>query len=456
MPSAGRPLRLRLGLTYVGVALLAVLILAGVTAVATERDVNTLVNERRDALTQALLVDAASTYNTGRPGWSDADLKPALDLAARSGTDVAVIDDTGNVVATTFAKPRHSGSTQQHPIMVNGEKIGALAIRFNGRGLVPSADKLRRSLLEADAWSAGCAALLALGAAVIVARRLSAPVRTLTATASAMSRGDRGVRVGKLHHAPAELEELAATFDTMADTIAGEEQLRRDLVADVAHELRTPVAVLQANTEALLDGVVPHTPEQTASLHEEVVRLGRMVADLQALASAEAAALHLVREPCDLAAVAGAATSAISATASAAGVRLERSLAPAIIDADAVRLHQVVTNLLSNAVKFTPRGGTVSIDVGWADDVAALTVSDTGPGIPPDDLPHVFDRFWRGSGAGRSQGTGIGLSIVRNLVEAHDGTIRADSAGGGTRMTARFPLLPADLVAPSDLHTSSI
>lgn len=444
MARAGRPLWVRLSLTYVAVALLAVFLLAGITAIATERYVDILVSERRDDLTRALVVNAASTYNTGRPGWSDADLKPALDLAARSGTDVAVIDNGGTVVATTFSHPRHSGDIQLHPITVAEQKIGTLAIRFNGRGLVASADRLRASLLRADAWSAGVAALLALGAAVVVARRLSAPVRSLTAAANEMSRGNRNARVGGLVGAPAELTELATTFDTMAETITGEERLRRDLVADVAHELRTPVAVLQANSEALLDGVVPHTPEQTASLHEEVVRLARMVDDLQTLASADAAALHLVRERCDLAAIAESAAAAIEPTATAAQIQLVRRLEPAGINGDPGRVYQIITNLLSNAVKFTPAGGTVTIEVGRHDGRGVLAVSDTGPGVPAEELPHIFDRFWRGAGTPAASGTGIGLSIVQNLATAHEATVHAESnVGRGTRMTVTFPPVAA-------------
>ena len=129
--------------------------------------------------------------------------------------------------------------------------------------------------------------------------------------------------------APAELRELAVAFDQMADTLTAHEQVRRNLVADVAHELRTPVAVLQANTEALIDGLVAHTPEQTVSLHEEVLRLGRMVEDLQTLASAEAAALQLNRQPSDLAEVAAVAAEDWEASFAAAGVCFAHRLGPA-------------------------------------------------------------------------------------------------------------------------------
>lgn len=437
------PIWFRLTVTCVSVAVIAVLILAGITAVFIERYVNKLVDERRADLTHALLVDAASTYNTGRPGWSDADLRPALDLAARSGTDVAVVDDRGTVVATTFAGPRHAIGTEHHPIVVRGGQVGTLYVKFNGRGLVQSTDELRRSLLHADVWSAGVAAVLALLAAVVVARRLSRPVRRLTTAAGEMGRGNRAARVGELPDAPAELHDLAATFDQMADTMTRQEQLRRDLVADVAHELRTPVAVLQANTEALLDGVVPHNREQTVSLHEEVVRLAGMVEDLQALASAEAAALHLELTTCDLATLADVAVDAMRTTATAAGVTVERDLQPAFVVGDPARLHQVVTNLLSNAVKFSPRGERVMVQVASDPDQASLVVADNGSGIAEDELPRVFDRFWRGRGAAETPGSGIGLAIVAELVAAHKGTIAVDSSSDhGTTVTVRLPTAP--------------
>jgi two-component system sensor histidine kinase BaeS len=434
------PIWLRLTLTCVGVALLAVLIVAGITAVFSERYVNQLVDERRADLTNALIVDAASTYNTGRPGWSDVDLRPALDLAARSGTDVAVVDERGGIVAATFADPRHARGTEQHAITVRGARVGTLYVKFNRRGLVQSADTLRRSLLHADVSSAGAAAVLALAAAVVVARRLSTPVRRLTDTAAEMGRGGREVRVGELPGAPAELHDLGLTFDAMADTLVRQEQLRRDLVADVAHELRTPVAVLQANTEALLDGVVPHTREQTLSLHEEVMRLAAMVNDLQTLASAEAAALHLELTRCDLALLADVAADAMVSSASVAGVTLQRGLIPTFVDGDPARLHQVITNLLSNAIKFTPRGGEVAIRVRPEGGRALLEVADTGSGIDDHERPRVFDRFWRGRNATRVAGTGIGLAIVADLVHGHNGTVSIDSTPGrGTRVTVELP-----------------
>jgi anti-sigma regulatory factor (Ser/Thr protein kinase) len=204
------------------------------------------------------------------------------------------------------------------------------------------------------------------------------------------------------------------------------------------------VAVLQVNTEALLDGLVAHTPEQTASLHEEVLRLGRMVEDLQTLAAAEAAALQLSRQPCDLARIAAAEAEEWDASFASAGVRFTRRLEPAPVLADPGRVHQVITNLLSNALKFTPPGGQVGMSLSASGGQARLEVSDTGPGISPEDQLHVFDRLWRGPGTTQTAGSGIGLAVAAELAQAHEGRIEvASEPGCGSRFTLVLPLAPA-------------
>jgi two-component system sensor histidine kinase BaeS len=435
------PVGLRLALAFVTVAVLAVVLVAGLVVAFADKDIAVLVQQRRDDLTRALITDAVSTYNTGQPGWSDADLKPALEVAASSGTQVAVLNADGDEVASTIAGSVRAPEVSRHPIRLSGQRIGTLLVRFTGRGLVASADNLRASLVRAVVGAAGLAALLALLVALLVSRRITRPVSRLIEVARAMGSGDRRARVGTVDGAPAELQELAVSFDQMADALGTQEQLRRDVVADVAHELRTPVAVLQANTEALLDGIVPHTPEQTASLHEEVLRLARMVDDLQTLAAAEAAAVRLSLQPCDLAVIAGAAAEDWEAGFVAAGVRFERRLQAQPVEADPGRMHQVIANLLSNALKFTPPGGLVQMTVTRAGGNARLEVADSGPGIPPEDQPRVFERLWRSTQAGHTPGSGIGLAVAAELARAQRGTIEVSSEPGhGSRFTLILPL----------------
>jgi len=433
---------LRLALTFIAVAVLAVALVAVLAVLFTDRDIAVLVQQRRDDLTNSLAADAVSTYNTGKPGWYDVDLAPALKLADSDGAQAAVVDDKGHVVASTL-RGDSSGNISRE-LTSGGHRIGTLLVRFTGQGLTASVYNLRASLVRAVIGAAGLAAVLALLAAVLVSRRITRPVTRLIESVRAMGRGDERARVGQVAGAPAELRELAVAFDQMADTLTAHEQVRRNLVADVAHELRTPVAVLQANTEALVDGLVAHTPDQTVSLHEEVLRLGRMVEDLQTLASAEAAALQLTRQPVDLAQIAAEEAEEWDASFATAGVGFTRCLEPAPVLADPGRLHQVITNLLSNALKFTPRGGQVGMSLSRDGGQARLEVSDTGPGISPDDQGHVFDRLWRGPGAAQTASSGIGLAVAAELARAHEGRIEvASELGRGSRFTLILPLGPA-------------
>jgi len=438
---------LRLALTFIAVAVLAVALVAVLAVLFTDRDIAVLVQQRRDDLTSSLAADAVSTYDTGKPGWYDVDLAPALKLADSDGAQAAVLDDQGRVVVSTLTGLGRSSGIIRRSLTSGGQPIGTLLVRFTGQGLTASVYDLRASLVRAVIGAAGLAAVLALLAAVLVSRRITRPVTRLIESVRAMGRGDSRARVGPVAGAPAELRELAVAFDQMADNLTAQEQLRRNLVADVAHELRTPVAVLQANTEALLDGLVAHTPEQTVSLHEEVVRLGRMVEDLQTLAAAEAAALQLSREPCDLARIAAEEAEEWDASFLAAGVAFTCRLEPAPVLADADRLHQVIANLLSNALKFTPAGGQVGMSLCLSPfregGQARLEVSDTGPGISQDDQAHVFDRLWRGPGAARTAGSGIGLAVAAELARAHEGRIEvASEPGRGSRFTLILPLAP--------------
>jgi signal transduction histidine kinase len=439
----GDTLGLRLALAFLGVALAAVAVLAGLTAAFAAADVSALAHRQRTELTNAIAVAAAAAWER-QDSWASADLAPVLDLAAQTGADVQIRDTAGRVVASShgFAAQR-SAPQFSAVVMVRGRTAGRAVVRFTSSGLAGADHSLEIALLRAISSAAGVAALLALLTGLAVARRITRPVERIIAVTRAMGSGERTARVGHVT-APAELRELATAFDQMADTLARQEQLRRDLVADVAHELRTPVAVLQAEHEAMLDGITEPTPEQLVSLRDEVLRLARMVSDLQTLAAADAAALHLSRRRCDLADVAGYAAASMVGRFDAAGITLERRLTEADVMADPHWLHQIVTNLLTNALKFTPEGGRVTVQAGPSgpsEPDAVLTVTDTGIGIPAEELPHVFDRFWRGRQASQTSGSGIGLAVAAELAQAHGGRLTATSEPGlGTRMTLTLPL----------------
>jgi two-component system, OmpR family, sensor histidine kinase BaeS len=422
-------LGLRLALAFVAVALAAVALLAGLAAAFAAADVASLASRQRSDLASAIAVAAGAVWDRN-DSWTGADLTPVLDLAARAGADVTVKDQAGRAAAMSAGFPGHASSPQvSEPIAVHGKRVGEAVVRFTRTGLGAADEALQTALWRAIAGAAGLAALLALLTGLAVARRITRPVERLIDVTRAMGQGDRTARVGPIP-APGEIGELATAFDLMANTLDRQEQLRRDLVADVAHELRTPIAVLQAGHEALLDGVAEPTPDQLASLRDEVLRLARMVGDLQTLAAADAAALHLALGRQDLAEIAASATDSLAGRFEAAGIALERRLTPVPVLADPGRLHQVITNLLTNALKFTPAGGQVTVEAGPAGSVAVLQVTDTGAGISPDELPRIFDRFWRGRDAAHVSGSGIGLAVAAELTRAHSGRLEARSEPG--------------------------
>ena len=432
-------LGLRLALAFISVALAAVALVAGLTAGFAAADVSALATRQHAELTNAIAVAAGAAWDKN-DSWAAADLTPVLDLVGQAGADVQIRDRQGSVVTSSPGFTTQStGPATGTAIVVRGERAGQADVRFTGSGLASADHALRTALLRAIAGAAGLAAVLAMLTGLAMARRITRPVERIIAVTRAMGRGERAARVGPVA-GPAELRELAAAFDQMADTRDRQDQLRRDLVADVAHELRTPVAVLQAGHEALLDGITEPTPDQLASLRDEVLRLARMLADLQDLAAADAAALHLTRRRCDLAGLAAAAAGSLAGQFEAAGITLQRRLTPAGIDADPRWLHQVITNLLTNALKFTPPGGRVIIEAGPAGAHAVLTVTDTGTGIPADELPRIFDRFWRGRQAAQTSGSGIGLAVAAELTRSHGGQLAATSRPGqGTQLSITLP-----------------
>lgn len=400
-----------------------------------------LAARQRAELTTAIAVASGGAWDRNNT-WTGADLSAVLNLASRIGADVRIADAAGRPVATTPGFAAHDDEAQNsRPLDVGGQRVGGVDVRFTGSGLGSADQALQTALLRAIAGAAGLAALLALLAGLRVARRFTRPISRLIAATRAMGQGDRSSRVGPVR-APGEIAELASAFDQMADAMDRHEKLRRVLVADVAHELRTPIAVLQAEHEALLDGIAEPTPPQFGSLRDQVLRLARIVDDLQTLSEADAAALHMTTGRADLAHIAASAADNLAGRFDAAGISVTRRLAEAPVSGDSGRLHQIAMNLLTNALKFTPAGGRITIEAGPGDGCVILRVSDSGIGIPPDELPLIFDRFWRGRHAARTAGSGVGLAVAVELAGAHGGDITAASTEGiGTQMTLTLPCL---------------
>lgn len=449
-----RPDRLvvRLGIAFAAVALGAIALLAVLTLVATRSEVSTLAaSERRQAATA--VADTLAVEYESAGSWAGANFDPAFAVAAANGAVVTVLDEGGTVVGASEDAPglvgrlhgegrfggAGRGSPLAIPVEVDGREVGTAVVRFPSSGLTQAESDTRAAITTAVLAGAVLSLLLAVGAAVLLSRRITRPLSALREAVLRLERGELDARAG-LSDAPGEIGDLAHAFDGMAEALQRESAVRRGVVADVAHELRTPVTILQASCEELVDGVSPPTPEKLASLHEEVLRLGRLVGDLETLSAAEAARLDLERRPVDLAAVARRSADRLAAYFEVADLQLERDLEPVEVVGDAARLAQVADNLLGNALKYTPAGGRVTVHVGAQGPDAVLAVSDTGPGIPEDELPRLFERFWRGEAARGVGGSGIGLAVVAELVAAHGGSVRVESPPGeGARFTVTLP-----------------
>ncbi len=286
-------------------------------------------------------------------------------------------------------------------------------------------------------------ATLAALAGFLVAGRITAPLREIESAARAVARGDTSRRA-RVESAD-ELGDLASSFNRMAADLERQERTRQQFVADVAHELRTPLAVLQAEIEALQDGVTAPTAERLSSLHEETEVLGRLVEDLRTLSLSDAGALDLVRAREPAAGVIGRGVQSMGDTATRAGVKLTLDLPDSLpdVDVDGARVQQVLMNLLSNALRHTPPDGEVRVSAMVENDALAVSVRDSGSGVPEEALPHLFDRFYRvdPSRSRESGGSGLGLAIARQLVRAHGGEISAaNNPDVGATFTFMLPL----------------
>ena len=442
------PLGRRLLFAFVLVAVSSVLVLtvAALIGVGQGFQVATQVNQEKAAASAAA---AAGDAYRKASGWDGADLSRTSAVAEAAGAKLFVLDATGAPVGTPSGAG-HVGQGQGQgkgvgpvggegvanaPVVDVGARVGTVRLVFEtGTG--------NRARDVAWWWitvAAVVALLIALLASWVVTRLITRPIKAMTSATRSFAAGDRLARAGV--HGPGELGELARAFDSMADTVARSERDRRNLTADVAHELRTPLAALQAGLEELRDGLVEPTPQGLAGLHDQSLRLGRVVSDLAELSAVEASDVPVRRAEVDLTQVArdelAVRESHLRAAGLAVGSRLD---GPVLVRGDSDRLHQAMGNLLANAARYCRAGDEVTVVVRSEADQAVLVVVDSGPGIPADELPHVFDRLWRGSAAKQVAGSGIGLAVAREIVVAHGGTIEAVSPdGAGTTVTIRLP-----------------
>lgn len=390
----------------------------------------------------------APMHGQGRgPGNPNAGAGAMMGMMGMASQGLRLADAQGVLVADT-ADPQASGRLSASelqgaiPLRSRGAVVGYLllegGVRFNRNDEIALVGLINRAVLKAALIVIGFAILLAL----LLGYRLSQPVQALTRAAGRLARGDLSQRVDV--QGDDEIAALGQAFNQMAASLQQAEESRRAMTADIAHELRNPLAVQRAHLEALQDGVYPATPENLAPVLDQNILLTHLVDDLRTLALADTGQLHLEFTPTDFPALIQRVAARFSSQADAQGVALRITSHGACVPVslDPIRVEQILGNLLSNALRYTPAGGRIELELHCTSTMARLAVRDTGPGIAEQALPHVFERFYR-SDRSRSRaegGTGLGLAIARQLAEAHQGSlVAANDPRGGAVFTLELP-----------------
>ena len=479
MPRWRFGLRWRLALGFAVILALALGSVALFTGKVAEREVSRVQSEQDLVRANRIVVALAEFYETNG-SWEGAQ-NFVRRTSFQAERDIIVLDAEGRVVADSTRRNDRRGNRdgpgrslfdhldhRDHPvppeyfvpIVAGGSQIGSVAVAERGRGdfvhplrldsdagpppgveppLARFAEAVTRTLTIAGLL-AGAAGILLV---VLMSRRMLASISNLAAAARGLGSGDLASRADVKGND--EIAELGRTFNSMADALEESERQRRAMVSDVAHELRTPLSNIQGHIEALQDGLLEPDSATLGTVHQQALHLNRLVDDLRLLADTEARELRLEIEATDVGEIAERVATSFKPRAEAGSVQLETEIAETLptLYVDRLRMEQVLTNLVENAVRHTPSGGSVTVAASRMGDLVRVEVTDTGVGIPPDALPHVFDRLYRAD-ASRERttgGSGLGLTIARQLVETHGGAIWAESEeGSGSRFGFDLPI----------------
>lgn len=446
-----RSLALKLSLAFLMVGLTVAALVAVFAGEAT-------INAFGDFLfsqNQETIVAQLSDYYGVQGSWAGVveALPQVFDPRAGGDPDIRLVDSNGRVVAGRPVFDRTAPLTQAEidqgvPIVVDGQHIGTLLRQRSPFGTAgrtdPFLDRINRALLIA----AGGGAALALLLGWLLSRALTHQLRDLTQATEKIAQGDLGRQVAV--RSQDEVGQLASSFNSMSADLARSRDLRRQMTADIAHELRTPLSIILGHTEALRDGVLPPTPETHSLLHDEAIRLNRLIEDLRTLSLADAGELSLNRRPTEPEALLKRALALHAPRLQQNAITLQTDIAPDLptIEVDPDRMLQVLNNLLDNAARHTPAGGQMVCRAKLTPDTKRVLMSivDSGPGIAPDDLPFIFERFYRADKSRQhdSTGSGLGLAIAKSIVEAHGGRLWVESQpGAGATFSVEWPAQPS-------------
>ncbi|HHR85945.1 MAG TPA: HAMP domain-containing protein [Candidatus Acetothermia bacterium] len=452
------PFALKLGLSFVVVILVAVALVYFMTAqTITARFA--AYNEQAREQTAHQLCGLLAEYRLRTGNWFGAEklLFTQYTIAVNGqlivrrtslvGGDFSLADENRIVVVSTHQEKIGTQLSKAevatgYPIREGSTQIGTLIIDNSNSPLPPAEEEFLFSAKRSALVGGGIASGVALLLSVVLITQVLSPLRLLTRATERIAHGDLSYRV--MLRARDEFGRLGDSFNRMIDNLSRSETVRKTMTADIAHELRTPVTIIQGNLEAILDGVYPAATETIAPIYEETLHLGRLIDDLRDLALAESGELRLSKEPTDIVALVNQVVETVNASLEN-GLRVAVS-APDDIPAvpiDSVRMRQVLANLLSNALRYTPSDMEIRVEIEVWENMLVLRVLDRGPGIPEDELPHIFERFYRGDEARTraAGGSGLGLAIAKQWVEAHGGKITASNRSeGGACFTILLPI----------------
>jgi two-component system sensor histidine kinase BaeS len=446
-----RSLTLKLTLAFLMVGLVGALLVALFVGLRTQRAVDQFAVDRG----RATLITNLQQHYQRTGSWEGVTSILAHNpfdhdqAGGRPPPPLVLIDAGGRVVVGNARFPtgtqlEPSEQPPGEPIEVDGTPVGSVVFDAGfgppGRG-APEAHLLRR-ITQALIYGALGATVLALLLGIVLARTLTHPLRELTTATQAVAKGALGQQVTV--RSRDELGTLATSFNRMSADLAHASTLRRQMTADIAHDLRTPLSVILGYTEALREGKLPPEQDIFDTLHTEAQHLQRLIDDLRTLSLADAGELPLARQPVAPQMLLERAAAAYKAHAQAHGITLTVQAAPNLpeVNVDPERMAQVLGNLLSNALRYTPAGGTIMLGAEAHKKAVHLRVQDTGAGITPDDLPYIFERFYRADPAREREhgSSGLGLAIAKGIVEAHGGSIGVESTiGHGTTFTMALP-----------------
>lgn len=456
-------LRTKLSVSYIVMALIFIVMISLITNVFLERHFRAYVKENQDNKSRDIIAMISDQYRADGT-WNKEMVQNIGVNALEQGLIVKAQDVNGNtlwnavlynngmcermlahfsdIMCSRYPNWKGAYVENEYPVMKGNDRVGMVQIGYYGPFYYTDTDLAFLNTLNKVFIGAGVFSLIiALIIGTFISSRITKPISKVINTADMISRGYYEDR-SSVKSNTIEISQLSGAINHLAETLGAQEKLRKRLTADVAHELRTPMSVLRSHLEAMIDGIWKPDKERLVSCHEEIMRISRLVGDLEKLARFEGESMVLDRSRFELSRMISHIVNNFENEYVTKGVELQLEGPEVTIDADRDKMSQVMVNLLANALKFTEPGGKVEISISWDGGTAEIRVKDSGAGISEEDLPYIFERFYRADKSRNraTGGAGIGLTITKAIVDAHGGSITVNSKlGEGTEFVICIP-----------------